>query len=208
MGNNLVYRTHDPVKIAAGVEEIVRRDVGWKTPLTVRTTMGTTDPLTARSFFADVGRLMVEHKTQVLMTLEIDLPGPRESSLIVPIHRQGVIASPGSVIFVMDLARPIDEPVGFEEHRMFKRAAFLGGRAAARLNAAEGLTKLADDTLASLAVVGSLTLQLPRVFALTPSETGSRLMMRSLPHKSSILGPMTTGAGDMLRIAKLVENAL
>jgi hypothetical protein len=208
MGNDLVYRTHDPQKIAASVEEVVRRDVGSNVPLAVQTTIDTAEPLTARRYLADLGRLLAERPGTVLATLEFDLPGPRAAHLVVRMVRNGLIAYAGSLVYVIDLRGSVDGPVGLDEHKMFTKPRFHGGRTADRLNAVESLAKLADDVLASVAVVGALTLQLPRIFELGATEHGCRLVIRTLPHKTSLLGPMSTGAGRVLEIANLVEGAL
>jgi len=122
--------------------------------------------------------------------------------------RHGLTAYVGSLIFAMDLRSSVDVPVGLAEHGMFKKPAFVGGRSADRLNAIGGLAKRADDVLTDVAIVGSLTLRLPRIFELSPADPGSLLVMRTLPHKTGVFGPMSTNAGTILAIADAIEASL
>ena len=116
------------------MEEVVRRDVGAKVPLSVRTIPEGTDPLDARSYFADLGRLLAERPRAVLATLQFDLLGSRTARLLVRVVRNGLTAYAASLIFAMDLRSSVDAPVGLAEHRMFTKPAFVGGRSAERLN--------------------------------------------------------------------------
>ena len=73
--NNLVYGNQIRAKLAAGVEEIVRKDTGSAAPLTYRLLDTTDGTATATSVLADVGRALGSGQMTPLLTVELDLPG-------------------------------------------------------------------------------------------------------------------------------------
>lgn len=79
--NNLVYGNQDPAKLAAGVEEIVRKDVGSSTPLQYRILDQAAGTATVGSVLVDIGHALGSGATTPLLTIELDLPGALPATL-------------------------------------------------------------------------------------------------------------------------------
>jgi hypothetical protein len=207
--NNLVYGNQDPQKLAAGVEEVVRKDTGSSTPLTYRIVDAAGGSATVGSVLVDVGHALGGGEVTPLLVMELDLPGARPSTLRATLVRQGVGAYCGSLLYLFRLAKPVGGEVGFEAHKSFGTPKFTGDAdAAAHLNGAKDLAKKADKVLRSEADMGSVKVKLPRTFSLAPADGGSMLVLGTLPRLTSMGMSATTDAKDVLEIADLVDRAL
>ena len=71
--NNLVYGNQDPQKLAAGVEEVVRKDTGSSTPLTYRIVDAAGGSATVGSVLVDVGRALGGGEVTPLLVMELDI---------------------------------------------------------------------------------------------------------------------------------------
>ncbi len=207
--NNLVYGNQDPAKLAASVEEIVRKDTGSATPLPYRLLDTTDGAATAASVLADIGHALGSGQMTPLLTVELDLPGAGQATLQARLIRQGVGAYCGALTYVFRLTKPVTGEVGFEEHKTFGTPKFTGDpTAAARLNAAKDLAKRTDKVLRSETEMGSITVKNPRLFRLAPADGGSLLVLGTLPRLTSMGMSATTDAREVLDIAAAVEAAL
>jgi hypothetical protein len=207
--NNLVFGNQQPEKLAASVEEIVRKDIGSATPLPYRLLDVVTGSATVGSVLVDIGHVLGSGQTAPLLTVELDLPGPQPATLQAQVLRQGVGGYCGSLVFVFRLAKPVAGEVGFEEHKSFGTPKFTGDAgAAARLNAAKDLAKRADKVLRSETDMGSIKVKVPRVFRLTPADGGSVLVLGTLPRLTSMGMSATTDAREIVDIAAAVGAAL
>lgn len=207
--NNLVYGNQQPDKLAAGVEEIVRKDTGSPAPLPYRMLDVAGGSATVGSVLVDIGHVLGSGQITPLLTVEIDLPGGRPGTLQAQLLRQGVGAYCGSLVYVFRLAKPVAGEVGFEDHKSFGTPRFTGDAATAgRLNGAKDLAKRADKVLRSEAEMGSVKVKAPRVFRLTPAEGGAVLVLGTLPRLTSMGMSATTDAKEILEIAAAVEAAL
>jgi hypothetical protein len=206
--NNLVYGNQQPDKIAASVEEIVRKDVGAAGPITYRIVAGDAAATSVASVLADVGHALGSGATTLLLTVELDLPGSRPATLTARILRQGVGCYCGSLLFAVTLGRPTSDEATIEDHKSFGTPRFLGGAAAGRLNAAKDLAKRVDKVLRTEAEMGSIKVRAPRLFRVMPGETGAVLVLGTLPRLTSMGMGATTDAREVLEIAGAVEAAL
>ena len=207
--NNLVYGNQDPAKLAAGVEEIVRKDVGAPGPLPYRILDAATSSATVGSVLVDIGHALGSGTTTPLLTVELDLPGSIPGTLQAQLIRQGVGAYCGALVFAFRSAKPVAGEVGFEEHKSFGTPKFTGDPAtAARLNGVKDLAKRTDKVLRSESDMGSVKVKVPRAFSLTATDGGSLLVLRSLPRLTSMGMGATTDAREVLEVAAAVESAL
>ncbi len=177
--NNLIYGNHDRAKLAAGVEEIVRKDVGSATALPYRLLDEATGAATVGSVLVDIGHALGSGATTPLLVVEFDLPGT------IPARRALGSTSP--------LAR---------------RSSPATPATAARLNGAKDLAKRADKVLRSEAEMGSIKVKVARAFKLTPADGGSLLILGTLPRLTSMGMGATTDAREILDIAAAVAAAL
>jgi hypothetical protein len=207
--NYLVFGNQQPDKLAAGVEEIVRKDVGSATPLPYRLLDVANGSATVGSVLVDIGNVLGSGQTAPLLTVELDLPGAQPATLQAQLIRQGIGAYCGPLVYVFRLAKPVAGEVGLEEHKSFGTPRFTGDAdAAARLNAAKDLAKRTDKVLRSETEMGAIKLRVPRVFRLAPAEGGSVLVLGSLPRITSMGMSATTDAHEIIDIASTVETAL
>lgn len=206
--NNLVYGNQQPDKIAASVEEIVRKDVGAATPITYRITGGDAAPASLTSVLADIGNLLGSGATTTLLGVELDLPGPRPATLTARMLRQGVGCYCGPLLFTVTLGRPVDGEVAIEDHKSFGSPKFLGGSAAGRLNAAKDLAKRVDKILRTEAEMGSVKVKAARLFRVAPGEGSAVVVIGTLPRLTSMGMGATTDAREVLEIAAAIEAAL
>lgn len=206
--NNLVYGNQHPDKIAASVEEIVRKDVGSSGPIVYRITGGDAAPASLASVLTDIGNVLGSGATTPLLTVEMDLPGRHPASLTARMLRQGVGCYCGTLLFTVTLGRPIDGEVTIEDHKSFGSPKFLGGDAAGRLNAAKDLARRVDKVLRTEVEMGSIKVKAPRLFRIVPGENGALLILGTLPRLTSMGMGATTDAREILEIAGAIEAAL
>jgi hypothetical protein len=207
--NNLVYGNQDPAKLAAGVEEIVRKDVGSATPLQYRILEQAAGTATVGSVLVDIGHALGSGATTPLLMVELDLPGAMPATLQAQLIRQGVGAYCGALVFAFRSAKPVAGEVGFEEHKSFGTPKFTGDpAAAARLNGAKDLARRTDKVLRSESEMGSIKVKVPRTFSLVPSDGGSLLVLGTLPRLTSMGMSATTDAREVLEVAAAVGAAL
>ena len=171
--NNLICGNQQPDKVAASVEEIVRRDVAAAGPIVYRIAGGDAAPASLASVLTDIGNVLGSGSTTPLLTVEMDLPGPRPASLSARMLRQGVGCYCGTLLFTLTLGRPIGGEVTIEDHMSFGSPKFLGGEAAGRLNAAKDLAKRVDKVLRTEVEMGMGRRRMP--------ARSSRLPVRSRP---------------------------
>jgi hypothetical protein len=207
--NNLVYGNQQPDKLAAGVEEIVRKDLGSPTPLPYRMLDVATRKATVGSVLVDIGNVLNSGQVTPLLTVEIALAGAQPATLQAQLIRQGIGAYCGSLLFIFGLAKPITGEVGIEDHKSFGSPKFIGDPdLAARLNGVKDLAKRADKVLRSEADMGSIKVKMPRVFRLSPANGGALLVLGTLPRLTSLNTSATTDAREIMEIAAAVQGAI
>ena len=207
--NNLVYGNQQPDKLAASVEEIVRKDTGAAGPLPYRLLEVASGSATVGSVLVDIGHVLGSGQTTPLLTVELDLPAPQPATLQAQLVRQGVGAYCGSLVYVFRLAKPVAGDVGFEEHKSFGTPKFTGDAGtAAQLNGAKDLAKRLDKVLRSESEMGSIKVRVPRVFRLAPAASGSVLVIGTLPRLTSMGMSATTDAHEVIDLAAIVEASI
>lgn len=207
--NNLVYGNQQPDKLAAGVEEIVRKDLGSPTPLPYRVLDVADGKATVGSVLVDIGNAIGSGQVTPLLTVEIALAGTQPATLQAHLIRQGVGAYCGALTYVFGLSKPITGEVGFEEHKSFGTPKFTGDPGlAARLNGVKDLAKRTDKVLRSETDMGSIKVKVPRVFRLAPANGGALLVLGTLPRLTSLNTSATTDAREIMAIAAEVLGAL
>jgi len=122
--NNLIYGNQQPDKLAASVEEIVRKDLNASDPITCRIVSSEAVPASVASVLTDIGNVLGNGSTTLLLSLELDLPGPRKATLLARLLRQGIGCYCGSLLFTIVLSRSIDSEVTIEGHKSFGSPSF------------------------------------------------------------------------------------
>ena len=207
--NNLIYGNQQPDKLAAGVEEIVRKDLGSPAPLPYRMLDVAGGKATVGSVLVDIGNVLGSGQLTPLLTVEIALAGSQPATLQAQLIRQGVGAYCGSLIFVFGFAKPVAGEVGFEQHKSFGTPKFTGEPGlAGRLNGVKDLAKRADKVLRSEAEMGTIKVKVPRVFHLSAANGGSLLVLGTLPRLTSLNTSATTDAREIMAIAAAVQEAI
>ena len=206
--NNLIYGNQQPDKLAASVEEIVRKDLNASDPITCRIVSSEAVPASVASVLTDIGNVLGNGSTTLLLSLELDLPGPRKATLLARLLRQGIGCYCGSLLFTIVLSRSIDSEVTIEGHKSFGSPKFLGGEASAHLNAAKDLAKRVDKMLRTEVDMGSIKVKAPRLFRIVPSPEGALVILGTLPRLTSMGMSATTDAREILEIVGAIEAAL
>ncbi len=207
--NNLVYGNQQPAKLAAGVEEIVRKDVGSSTPLPCRALDVAAGSASFGSVLVDVANVLGSGATTTLLTLEIDLPAAHPATLRAHVIRQGVGAYCGSLLYAIQLGKPVAGEVGIEDHKSFGTPKLTGNPdAAGRLNTIKDLAKRIDKVLRTETDMGSIKVRGPRLFSVRPGDAGAVLVLGTLPRLTSMGMSATTDAREVLEIAAAIDAAL
>lgn len=209
MANALVYRTHDPAKIAEQLELRVREDLGthMRVPHEI---VGHGAPDRA-GVLKDVGRMLVgADLNSRVATVRFTLPWHRQATLTILATRYLVNSICPYLLYDVELARDLDGAVGFEKKAFFgedDRAATI----ASRLNGIPGLAKRVKDVLRDHQLFGAnmLVKQEP-IFWIDRDDTGAgRLQICTLARFSGIfIAKANTNAGEVLSIARAIESAL
>jgi hypothetical protein len=207
MANLLGYRTHDLDSIGRQVEEVVRKDVGGATTIPYRIHDGSAATLSAGELGRDIAGLIIGHRPSTVAFVELDLPWHRSAVLTVSMDRVGVSSVAGSIHYAIDIARPVDQVVGYELPKLLRPGRFTGGSGASRLNATSGLAKRLGKVVRTSTIIGTMTVRVDGGASLQPIDADtSQLILLTLPNVG--LRSATTDAGEVLAIAREIEANL
>ena len=207
MPNTLIYRTHDPEKVAERLEERVRADLGAQ--MAVPYEVHDSRQPGRVGALADLGRLMVHANLEAsIATIVFSLPWHRPATLAVIATRYSFSSVCAFMAFQVDLAREIDAPIGFER-KAFVAKAEAGVRSANRLQGIPGLARRLKAVLRDKEMIGGLLVEQPSEFSIVPTEDGARILIRTLARQSGMLiASGHTDAGEILSIARVIEGSL
>ena len=206
--NNLAYNSQDATYVGPRVEEKVREELAASAPLSYQVESGEAATATFGSVLDDIGSALIGRTENMLFGLNFDLPQPRPAQLHVNINRQGIGSYVGMLVYSAQLSKPIGGEVTLEEPRLFGKSKFTGDAASAKLNANGDLVKRANTFVRTESQSGGLTLKIKRTFRLLPHESGSLLIIGTLPRPIKMGLSATVDAKDFFDIAEMIEKAL
>jgi hypothetical protein len=207
--NNLIFGNHDPARIAASVEEKVRRSIGAPAPVPYTLEDGGAGSANAASVLVDIANVLGSGRTTPLLTIVFEIPGPRTATLRARVDRQGVGGYVGSLLYSAGISKTVGGEVTIEGHKTFGTPKFLGDPGAAgRLNAVKDLAKRVDKLARTEADMVSIKLRAPRVFRITPQGGRALLVLHTLPRLTSMGMGAEVDAREFLQIADAIEAAL
>jgi hypothetical protein len=206
--NNLAYTMQDPEKVAAKIEEIIKKDLGSDISIEYNVFGKGNDQTLLGSIAEDTLIHLFGKEEKVLFSVTFKIPAPREINIIVQVDRQGVGCHAGAIIFVARLKKPVSAMVTFEEPKTFGTPKFTGDtELAARLNSNKDLLKRIDKfSRVKSDIAGGLRLE--RIVQLKPGVGGTELVINTLARPTSMGFGATTDAKDFFEIVNLVEAAL
>jgi hypothetical protein len=206
--NNLAYNSQDAASVGPRVEEKVREELGASAPLSYQVETGEAATATIGSVLGDIGSALMGGAENMLFRLNFDLPQPRPANLHVNVNRQGIGSYVGMLVYSAQLSKPITGEVMLEEPKFFGKSKFTGDAASAKLNANGDLIKRANTFARTESQSGGLTLKIKRSFRLVPHESGSLLIIGTLPRPTKMGLSATVDAKDFFDIADMIEKAL
>ena len=206
--NNLAYTSQDPEKIVPKIEEILRKDLGVDAPISSRISDAAAGKASVGSMLHDAGVALFGGREALLFTVVFEIPSPRPVQLTVQVDRQGVGCHVGTIVFSTRLAKPAPGEVALEAPKTFGSSKFQGEAAtAAKLNSSKDLLKRADKFSRTKSDVGG-GIKMDRFFKVGPLESGSILVVGTLPRATGMGTGATTDAKEFMDLAKLIEDLL
>lgn len=206
MGNNLIYRTREPEKIAEQLEERVRADLGSSTKVPYE--IHDTRDLAQGGVLGDMGRMMVGGRLEPIATIVFALPWHGTATLAVIASRVGLTAQCVSLLYQVDFDRQLDAPITIDK-KTFASSGTEASRMAAKLNAIPELAKRVDKVLRERTVFSALVHEQQPHFSIEPEGPVARMWLRTLARPTGLLmSGGTTDAGEVMSIAQAIEPAL
>ena len=207
--NNLAYSTQQPEKVASQVEEKLRKELAASAPVAYQIEKAEGAGPTAGTVLGDMARGLLGGHASVLFTLVFDVATPRPAQLRAMVERQGVGCHVGPLLYSAPLPKPIKGEVALEAPKMFGSSKFTGeAETSAKLNARADLMKRLGKLARTEGEIGGLTLKMDRLVKLVPQDTGSLLVVGTLPRATSMGMDAALDAKEFLDVAALVEGAL
>lgn len=207
--NNLLYGNQQAEKIGPQVEEKVRKETGSTSPVAYTVESGEAGTTTVSSVLGDVARGLFGGKTNTLFTLVFDITTPRAVQLRATVIRQGVGAYVGSLLYSTKLSKLVKSEVSLEMPKTFGSSKFIGDAdASAKLNAKGDIAKRAGKFARTKTEMGSITVEMARLFKIVPQDAGSLLIVNTLPRMTSMGMDAAIDAKEFFEIAAMIEAAL
>lgn len=206
--NNLAYTSQDPEKVVPKIEEILGKDLGVDAPIPHKISDATAGKASAGSMLHDAGVALFGGREALLFTVVFEIPSPRSVQLTVQVDRQGIGCHAGTIVFSTKLAKSVAGEVALEAPKTFGSSKFQGDAGtAAKLNSSKDLLKRADKFSRTKSDVGG-GIKMGRYFKVGPLETGSILVVGTLPRATGMGTGATTDAKEFMDLAKMIEDLL
>jgi hypothetical protein len=205
--NTLAYSTQKPEKVGPRIEEKIRGELGAVAPLSYTVEEGEAGSTSTRRFLSDVAKAFIGGATNALFTLDFDLGRPRPTYLGVTVNRQGVGSYVGHLLYAAELSKPIGGEARLDDEA--RRPHFVGDPAvSARLNESEDALKAIAKLIRDESTVGGMRIEARASCWLLPSDSGSRLVVSTLPKPVRFGMSAIVDAKAFLEAAEAVEAAL
>ena len=207
--NNLLYGNQQPEKVSAQVEEKLRKELGDTVPVPFQIESGEAGKTTVGSVLGDMGRALIGGHANLLFALIFDIAAPRPAQLRVSVIRQGVGCYVGSLLYSTKLSKSVKSEVTLEPPKTFGSSKFIGDtEAAAKLNAKGDIAKRVGKFARTQSEMGSITVKVDRLFKIVPQDSGSLLVINTLPRMTSMGMDAAMDSKEFMGIAGLIEAAL
>jgi hypothetical protein len=207
---DLTFKSSDVEVVAPRIEQIVREDLGLSDPVVYTLSDVVAPQSRSRGLLAFAKAATTGSKVSPLMTLALELPGPRKGLLRANVGQLQRASFMGALSFVIPIGKPLSGEVSLGKRGLLAVPEFMGGPEAEILNKVPGLAKRVDGALVAKAAIG-MTIQITPEFRLFTTPEGSLLLVRTLPvitaiRLTTVRG--TTNAREILAIADAIEAAL
>ena len=207
--NNLLYANQQAEKIGPQVEEKVRKETGSTSPVAYTIESGEAGSTTVGLVLGDVARGLFGGKTNTLFTLVFNIATPRAAQLRATVIRQGVGAYVGSLLYSTTLSKTVKSEVSLEPPKTFGSPKFIGDAdAITKLNAKDDIAKRVGKFARTKTEMGSITVEMARLFKIVPQDSGSLLIVNTLPRMTSMGMDAAIDAKEFFEIAAMIEAAL
>lgn len=207
--NNLAYGNQQPEKVGPAVEEKVRKETGSAGPVPYKVEMGDVGETSVRTVLGDMAGALFGGRSNLLFTLVFDISTPRRATLQARVARQGVGCHVEALLYSTQLSKPVKGEVSIENPKTFGTPKFIGdAETAAKLNGAKDLAKRVNKLARTEAEIGGLIVKMPRLFKIVPQDSGSLLVLNTLPRMTSMGMDAVVDAKEFFDIAAIIEAAL
>jgi len=207
--NNLLYANQQAEKIGPQIEEKVRKETGSTSPVAYMIESGEAGSTTVGSVLGDIARGLFGGKTNTLFTLVFDIATPRAAQLRATVIRQGVGAYVGSLLYSTTLSKTVKSEVSLEPPKTFGSPKFIGDAdAITKLNAKGDIAKRVGKFARTKTEMGSITVEMARLFKIVPQDSGSLLIVNTLPRMTAMGMDAAIDAKEFFEIAAMIEAAL
>ena len=207
--NNLAYSTQVPEKVAAKIEEVLRKDLEAGQLLSYDIEKEEVSKTTVGSVLKDISTAVFGGKEERLLSVSFNINEPRSINIIVGVNKQGIGCHVGSILFYGNINKAVKAEIMLEEPKAFGTSKFKGDSTddIAKLNSNKDLLKLADKFAKTKTTVSG-GLKLDRFFKIIPSEEASIVVVNTLARSTSMGFGATTDAKDFFTILTLIEQTL
>jgi hypothetical protein len=206
----LAYSRPNPDKIASGIEELLRKELGSSTPLPYEILPGEGEDATAKSVLSDMGKALIMTKQQstVLFYVHFALNFPRPFELQVSVTRYGLGAIVGKFAYAVPLNKPVQGKASLGVTKLGSYNGFSGDAATiARLNGSRDLVLQAHKLAVSKTTIGNFKLNITQCLEVVPYKSGSVLILHRLG-VPGFFGGANVGAKDLFAFVPQLEACL
>lgn len=191
-------------KVGPRIEEHVRKEVGATTPLPYEVEEA-----------GDAGegspywREIIGGSAILLCHLHFDVPGPRPVNLRISMNKESMFGChAGLLLYSTRLSKTVNSNVALADPKFWGPSKFIGDEnACEKLNDNNELVTLANLVSRTKYKPGDVTLQIKRLFRISPEESSSLFIVGTLPAK--VFGEVDSlQIKEFFDLASMIEAAL
>jgi hypothetical protein len=207
--NNLAYSTQNPEEVANHIEELIRKELNETNPLSFKTETENSEKSGLGTVLKDSFTHIFGGKESLLFSVVFDIQQPRPVKIIVHVNRQGIGCHAGTIVFTTNLKKTVKSEVALEEPKFFGTSKFTGDvEAIEKLNSNKDLLKKADKFANTKSNIGGNELEIARFLKISPSESGSVLVVNTLAKSTSMGFSASIEAKMFFELVNLIESVL
>jgi hypothetical protein len=148
----------------------------------------------------------------LLCHLHFDLQGPRLVHLRISMNKGSMLGGcdAGLLLYTTQLSKTVNSDVSLADPKFWGRSKFIGDDSTCwKLNFNDELVKLANvfSRTEYQQIVGGATLRIKRLFSIIPQESGSLLVVGTLPAKVFLQGE-SLQIRQFFEVASMIEATL
>lgn len=205
----LHFLSQQPEKIAASVEQLVRKELGAPTPIPYQILPGTSTGATAGSLLGEWAKSQIRmtQQAEALCYVSFNMAWPRPFELQISLIQRGLGTLVGKCVFAVPMAKRVPGPVLLEKLTLGGPRGFSGEPGLSKhLNSNRqvlaGLYRLSVDS----STIGNTKLTIARHVEIRPTPQGSVLIINRLP--TELLLMVNMGVKDILAFMPTLEAYL